>query len=91
MVPYTIFGKTSPYNGGRQEIPGMEEALAASRVGATQEARQAALAKVQRIAAEHAVYVPLAFDPNVVAMNKRVQGFIPNLLGRPRFENVSVG
>lgn len=90
MVPYIIFGKTSPYNGGRQEIPGMEAALAESRVGATQELRKAALAKVQRIAAEQAVYIPLAFDPNVVAMNKKVEGFTPNLLGRPRFETVSV-
>lgn len=90
MVPYIIFGKSSPYNGGRQEIPGMEAALAESRVGADQAARKAALAKVQRIAAEQAVYIPLAFDPNVTAMQQTVKGFVPNLLGRPRFETVSV-
>lgn len=91
MVPYIIFGKSSPYNGGREEIPGMEAALAESRVGVNQAARKIALAKVQRIAAEQAVYIPLAFDPNVVVMSKKVEGFIPNLLGRPRFETVTVG
>jgi len=90
MVPYTLFAKGSTYNGGRQEIPGMEDALAASRSGTTQEARKTALSTVQRIALEQAVFVPLVFDVNIVALSTRFQGFQPNLMGRPRFEEVGV-
>ncbi|HWS75540.1 MAG TPA: ABC transporter substrate-binding protein [Quisquiliibacterium sp.] len=89
MVVYTIFGKSSPYNGGRQEIPGMEEALAASRVGATQAERKVGLSRVQRIACEQAVFVPLAFDVSITAVGKKFTGFEPNLMGRPRYERVS--
>jgi len=88
MVPYTIFGKASPYNGGRQEIPGMEEALQASRAGATPSHRKANLSRVQRIALEQAVFVPLAFDMNVTAMSRKFTGFEPNMMGRPRYERV---
>lgn len=88
MVAYTIFGKSSPYNGGRQEIPEMEEALSASRVGASQDERKLGLSRVQRIACEQAVFVPLAFDVNIAAMNKSLTGFQPNLMGRPRYERV---
>lgn len=90
MVPYTIFGKSSPYNGGRKEIPGMEEALAESRNGSSNEVRKTGLSKVQRIACEQAVYVPLVFDANVTAMSKKLTGFEPNMLGRPRYESVSM-
>ncbi|TXL74425.1 peptide ABC transporter [Vineibacter terrae] len=89
MAPYTIFGKDSPYNGGHQEIPGMEAALAASRVGATPAARKEALSKVQRIALEQAVFVPLAFDVSIIALSNKYAGFQPNLLGRPRYEEIA--
>lgn len=89
MVVYTIFGKSSPYNGGRQEIAGMEEALSASRVGATQQERKVGLSRVQRIACEQAVFLPLAFDVNITAVSKGFTGFQPNLMGRPRYERVS--
>lgn len=88
MAPTTIFGKISPYNGGRQEIPGMEEALVASRTGATPEERKVGLSRVQRIALEQAVFVPLMFDANVSAVSKKFTGFEPNVMGRPRYERV---
>ena len=89
MVPGTLFGKTSPYNGGHLEIAGMEAALTASRSGTTQAERKLALSKVQRIAIEEAVFVPLLFDVSVIAVGKKFTGFEPNLLGRPRFEQMA--
>jgi len=89
MAPYTIFGKSSPYNGGRQEIPGMEAALAASRTGATPAERKLGLSRVQRIALEQAVFVPLMFDASVIAVAKKFTGFEPNLMARPRYERVA--
>ncbi|MDF2231725.1 ABC transporter substrate-binding protein [Albimonas sp. CAU 1670] len=89
MVPNIIFGKDSSYNGGRQAIPGMDDAIAASRVGTTQEARKQALSQVQRIALEQAVFVPLLFEVYIVGVSDRFTGWRPNLLGRPRYEHVA--
>jgi peptide/nickel transport system permease protein/peptide/nickel transport system substrate-binding protein len=89
IAPYTIFAKGSPYNGGHQEIPGMEAALAATRTGATPAARKLALSQVQRIALEQAVFVPLAFDVSIIALSNKFQGFQPNLLDLPRFDEVA--
>jgi peptide/nickel transport system permease protein/peptide/nickel transport system substrate-binding protein len=87
---YILFSKGSFYTGGHKEIPGMEAALAESRSGGTQEQRKAGLSKVQRIACEQAVFVPLMFDVSVIAVSKKFSGFQPNLFGRPRFETVAV-
>lgn len=89
MLCFTLFGKDSPYNGGRQEIPGMEAALTLSRTGSSQTERKAYLSRVQRIVVEGAYIVPLLFDANIVAMSKTFEGFQPNLMGRPRFERVA--
>ena len=88
MLCFTLFGKDSPYNGGRQEIPGMESALTGSRVGSSQLERKARLSLVQRIVVEGAYFIPLLFDANIVAVSNSFTGFQPNLMGRPRFERV---
>ena len=46
------------------------------------------LAKVQRIVMQNAFVCPLAFQFELVAMNKRVQGYKPNLLGKPKYDDV---
>ncbi|MFO1080030.1 MAG: ABC transporter substrate-binding protein [Reyranellaceae bacterium] len=89
MGCYILFNKDSFYNGGHQEIPGMEAALAESRAGATQELRKAALSKVQRIACEQAVFLPLVFDASVIGVSKKFTGFQPNIFGRPRYETLA--
>ncbi|MFO1162544.1 MAG: ABC transporter substrate-binding protein [Reyranellaceae bacterium] len=89
MGCYILFSKDSFYNGGHQEIPGMEAALAESRSGTTLEQRKAALGKVQRIACEQAVFIPLLLEVSVVGVSKKFTGFQPNLFGRPRYENVA--
>ena len=43
---------------------------------------------VQRLVMENAFVVPLAFQYELVAMNKRVQGYRPNLLGKPKCDDV---
>jgi peptide/nickel transport system permease protein/peptide/nickel transport system substrate-binding protein len=60
----------------------------ASRTGATPEERKVGLSRVQRIALEQAVFVPLMFDANVSAVSKKFTGFEPNVMGRPRYERV---
>ena len=47
-----------------------------------------AFSKVQRLIMERALVIPLAFQYELVAMNKRVQGYRPNLLGKPKYDDV---
>ncbi len=37
---------------------------------------------------ENALVAPLAFQFELVAMNKKVQGYKPNLLGKPKYDDV---
>lgn len=87
---YTIlFDKSSFVNASRiWGAPGLEAAMEAARAVYDRDARREAVWKVQRIIHEHALYVPLALQPELDAMSKRVQGFKPNLLGKPRFQGV---
>jgi peptide/nickel transport system permease protein/peptide/nickel transport system substrate-binding protein len=89
MGCFILFDKASFYNGGHQEIAGMQAALAESRSGTTQEQRKAALSKVQRIACEQALFLPLVFDASVIGVAKKFTGFQPNIFGRPRYETLA--
>jgi peptide/nickel transport system substrate-binding protein len=37
---------------------------------------------------ENSFVCPLAFQFELVAMNKKVQGYKPNLLGKPKYDDV---
>ena len=41
-----------------------------------------------RCTVENAFVAPLAFQFELVAMNKKVQGYRPNLLGKPKYDDV---
>jgi peptide/nickel transport system permease protein/peptide/nickel transport system substrate-binding protein len=43
---------------------------------------------VQRLAMENALWAPLAFAFELTAFGTRVKGYKPNLLGKPKFDNV---
>lgn len=84
-----LFAKDSYFNAGRVEgAAGLTEALAATRVSADPAERRAAFAKLQRIVTENALAVPLMFQPEFDAMIGKVKGYRPNLLGKPKFEDV---
>ncbi len=50
--------------------------------------RRAAMAQVLRLERDFALTLPLAFEPEITALSRRVRNYIPNLAGRPRFEQV---
>jgi peptide/nickel transport system permease protein/peptide/nickel transport system substrate-binding protein len=84
-----MFTRDAYYNGGRAPVPPeLEAAIKASRASEDVEVRRKAFATVQRLVMEHALVVPLAFQYELVAMNKRVQGYRPNLLGKPKYDDV---
>ena len=52
--------------------------------------RKEAFARALRFEREAALYAPLTFDPEIVVHNPRVKGFVPTLLGKPRFDGISL-
>jgi peptide/nickel transport system permease protein/peptide/nickel transport system substrate-binding protein len=84
-----MFTKDAYFNAGRAPVPAeLDAALKESRASEDIEARKKAFEKVQRIVMENAFVCPLAFQFELVAMNKRVQGYKPNLLGKPKYDDV---
>ncbi|HYD71169.1 ABC transporter substrate-binding protein [Azospirillum sp.] len=85
-----MFLEGAYFNSGRAAPPaGFTEALAESRRSSDLAERTAALAKVQRIVMENVLAIPLAFRFDIIAASGKVQGFRSNLLGKPKFEDVS--
>ena len=66
----------------------LEAAIKESRASEDIELRRKAFATVQRLVMENAFVAPLAFQFELVAMNKKVQGSRPNLLGKPKYDDV---
>jgi peptide/nickel transport system substrate-binding protein len=84
-----MFTKDAYYNGGRAPVPPeLESAIKESRASEDIDMRRNAFATVQKLVMENALVAPLAFQYELVAMNKRVQGYRPNLLGKPKYEDV---
>ena len=84
-----MFTKDAYYNGGRAPVPPeLEAAIKESRASEDIQVRSKAFATVQRLVMENAFVAPLAFQFELVAMNKKVQGYRPNLLGKPKYDDV---
>jgi peptide/nickel transport system substrate-binding protein len=84
-----MFTKDAYYNGGRAPVPPeLEAAIKESRASEDIEIRRKAFASVQKLVMENAFVAPLAFQFELVAMNKKVQGYRPNLLGKPKYDDV---
>ncbi|MGY3616711.1 ABC transporter substrate-binding protein [Bradyrhizobium sp. USDA 10063] len=84
-----MFTKDAYFNAGRAPVPPeLEAAIKDSRASEDIELRRKAFATVQRLVMENAFVAPLAFQYELVAMNKKVQGYRPNLLGKPKYDDV---
>jgi peptide/nickel transport system substrate-binding protein len=84
-----MFTKDAYFNAGRAPVPPeLEAAIRESRASEDIELRRKAFAAVQRLVMENAFVAPLAFQYELVAMNKKVQGYRPNLLGKPKYDDV---
>ena len=84
-----VFGTGSYFNAGRGEgAPGLTEALLATRASDDLTVRKEAFRKLQKIVTENALHLPLLFRPELTAYSAKVKGYKPNLLGKPKFEDV---
>ena len=86
-----MYTEDAYFNAGSVAPPeGFNDALLASRSSDDLEERKTALAQVQRLVMENALVAPLAFRQSIVASNDRVSGYQNNLLGKPKFNGVSL-
>ncbi len=85
-----LFGKASYYNAGHVEPEGFGNALAETWSAQGEAARKSALDRVQRIVADQALFAPVIFNPALAVHAKKVINFRPNLLGKPKFTEVSL-
>lgn len=84
-----MFAKDSYFNAGKTDpAPGREEAQLQTQAVEDLAGRKAAFDKLQRIVAENSLFVPIAVQFDLAAMNGKVKNYKPNLLGKPKFENV---
>lgn len=89
-LTYTLmYSKESYFNAARADVPAeLPDALKATRVTENIDERKKAFAKVQRIVMENALVCPLAFQFELDAYAAKVNGYRPNLLGKPKYEGV---
>ena len=85
-----LFSAKAFLNPAHTEPPGFSAALAESEVSEDLAERKKALAKVQRMVAEHALMAPLIFNSEFTVMSKKIHGYKPNLFGRLRFDEMSI-
>lgn len=83
------FGKGAYYNAGRSEASAeLTTLLQHSRIKEDIEFRRQVFAKIQRIVMEQALVAPLAFRYDVTASTAQTKGYQPNLLGKPKFNDI---
>jgi peptide/nickel transport system permease protein/peptide/nickel transport system substrate-binding protein len=84
-----IYGENGFNNAGK--VPPPPEMVAAqneSQSAVDQDARKKAFAKLERLALEHALSCELAFVPGIEAFTPNVKGYVANLLGKPKFNEI---
>lgn len=86
-----MYDQGAYFNAGRVAPPeGFNEALLRSRSTSDIDERRKALSEVQRLVMEHALVVPLAFRNEIAVGDGKAQNLSATLLGKPKFENVSL-
>ena len=89
LTTQLMFAKESYFNAGKADpAPGRAEAQLETQAVESIEERKKAFAKLQRIVAEQSLFVPIVVQYDLQAMTDKVEGYQPNLLGKPKFEKV---
>jgi peptide/nickel transport system permease protein/peptide/nickel transport system substrate-binding protein len=85
----SVFESDAFYNAAKTEgVAGMDAAIAVTRQSSELAMRKAAFSKLERLERSGALFAPLAFAPQNVVHTPKVQGYVANLLGKPRFDTV---
>jgi len=84
------FDKGAYYNAGREADPELVKLIQQSRESEDLTERAAVFAKIQRFIMENALSAPIAFQYELDALGTKVKGYVPDLLGKPKFENINL-
>jgi peptide/nickel transport system permease protein/peptide/nickel transport system substrate-binding protein len=84
------FDKGAYYNASREADPELVKLIQQSRESEDLKERAEVFAKIQRFTMENALSAPLAFQYELDALGAKVKGYEPNLLGKPKYENISL-
>ena len=74
--------------GGAEPSKDLTQAIKDTRATTDINLRKEAFARAARLEREFAMSLPLAFESEVVVHHTRVKGYVPNLIGKPRFDGV---
>ena len=85
------FDKGAYYNASREADPELVKLIQQSRESEDLKERAAVFAKIQKFTMGNALSAPLAFQYELDALATKVKGYKPNLLGKPKYENISLG
>ena len=88
QLMYSQDGYTNP--GHVAPPPEVQQALADVRATSDQASRKAAFARLERLVLENALSVSLFFAPEIDVLSPRVKNFQPNVLSKPKFNDVSL-
>lgn len=85
-----LFALQAFFNAGHVDVTDGEliAAMEDARSIVDREQRVPALKKVQQILHDYDLFTPLNFETQLIAHTDKLEGFTPNLLGKPRFEGV---
>jgi peptide/nickel transport system permease protein/peptide/nickel transport system substrate-binding protein len=84
-----LFDPKSVVNAGRVDpVPERAAAQLATQTAQTIPERKAAFVKLQKIVSDNALCVPITVQHSVTAFSKKVEGYRPNLTGKPKFEDI---
>ncbi|MGV2980708.1 ABC transporter substrate-binding protein [Camelimonas sp. ID_303_24] len=84
------FDKGAYYNASREATEELSDLIRRSRESEDLKERAAVFDKIQQITMGQALSAPVAFQYELSAMTPKVKGYRPNLLGKPKFEFVSL-
>ncbi len=91
MTYSLMYSKDAYFNAGRVDTgKALADLLAESRVAERIEGRKLIFRQLQRLVMEQAMVAPLAFQYELVATSQKVKGYKPNLLGKPKYEFISL-
>lgn len=87
----SLFGKEGYFNAGRVDFPGLQAAVDAANAATEQDDRAAAFKEAAAVVYDQVPAIPLVFADLLVGMSNKVEGYQPNLLGKPKFIGITVG
>lgn len=86
-----LLGIEAFFNSGGVDVTegNLPSAMEKARITVDEDERIQALKETQQIIYDANLVVPLDFETQLAAHTNRLEGYVPNLLGKPRFEGVS--